>query len=524
VPPEAQKETLESKARLLLARERELYELRLRRARAEDWLQALQNVWPERFDVANNVLARRALDLLVGSLKFELAAALEYEPQAQTLIWGCRDPEQWPGEPALDDRAAAFLEQTPVGNYDAATCTPLSALAARLGFAKFYWTWCPSFRGSRFLFLAGCGERTAPFHVYTDDDRGHFAAFANHAAALLSNALLVTDVNRERAELETANRGLDRSLSELRETQAQLMTSSRMAALASRRAGMAEVATGILHNVGNVLNSLVVCSDMAREHAEALPISGLERLSQLFADQDDLSTFFRTDPRAPKTLVYLGQITGQFETERQRMLSELNQLQLHLNHVTAIISRQQEYAKTGAVEPCSALQIMEDALTLAEGARQSDAVLVVREFDAVEELEVDRHRVLQILVNLLTNALQALDESDQPSKRLVARIKSTASGMVHFAVEDNGIGISPEVAASLFQHGFTTRQAGHGFGLHTSLLSANQMGGDLRFTSAGRGFGATFVLELPRHCPAPSSNGARRVRAAASRPVQEELP
>jgi signal transduction histidine kinase len=59
------------------------------------------------------------------------------------------------------------------------------------------------------------------------------------------------------------------------------------------------------------------------------------------------------------------------------------------------------------------------------------------------------------------------------------------------------MGIAPEMLTRIFQYGFTTRQEGHGFGLHSSALAAQEMGGTLTVHSEGPGHGATFILELP---------------------------
>jgi two-component system NtrC family sensor kinase len=495
------KEVVDGKAKLLLQRERELYELRHLRSRAEEWFTALHAVWPERFDVALDVLARRATDLLVGALSFEYAAAFEYRTETGELVFACSDPVPLPAGFQIERGAAEHFEARGAGRYDqladGTDDAPLEPLARSLGLAKFFWRWCSSYRNTRFLFLAGSSPRTAQFHLFPNTDRDHFAMFTSHAAALLSNSLLVADVRREQFELAAANRGLDNSLRELEQTQAKLLASTQMVALASRQAGMAEVATGILHNVGNVLNSVNVCSEVALERVNALPVEGVGRVVELLAEQADVGAFFARDPRGPKALDYLQRLSQRLASERAEIASELGQLMQHLTHVAAIVSRQQAYARTGSVERCALAELMDDALLLARNSHHQRSVEVIRAFAPAPDVSIDRHRVLQILVNLINNALQALHDSDRPDKRLVARIGVAAEQLVQLAIEDNGVGIAPEHAARLFQHGFTTRPNGHGFGLHNSALTAQELGGVLRFESAGPGRGATFILELP---------------------------
>jgi two-component system, NtrC family, sensor kinase len=513
-----------SKAKLLLQRERELYELRHLRSRAEEWFTALHAVWPERFDVELDVLARRATDLLVGGLSFEYAAAFEYRVETGELVFACSDPLPLPAGVRIERAAADYFEGNAAGRFDGSQGEPLVRLAESLGLAKFFWRWCSSYRGTRFLFLAGSSPRTAMFHTFPDTDRDHFAMFTSHAAALLSNSLLVADVRREQEELEAANRGLDNSLKELEQTQAKLLASTQMVALASREAGMAEIATGILHNVGNVFNSVNVCSEVALERVNALPIDGLGRVVELLWQQPDLPTFFARDPRGPKTIEYLARLSRTLVEERTLITSELEQLVGHLAHVAAIVSRQQAYAKSGNAERCVLAELMDDALLLTHSGGRQDSVEVIKAFTPAPDVFVDRHRVLQILVNLITNALQALNDSARPDKRLIAHIGVTEERLVRLAIEDNGVGIAPEHAARLFQHGFTTRANGHGFGLHNSALTAQELGGALSFESAGLGRGARFILELPVSRAEP--RGASRAPRTASREIvlREKVP
>ena len=123
-------------------------------------------------------------------------------------------------------------------------------------------------------------------------------------------------------------------------------------------------------------------------------------------------------------------------------------------------------------------------------------IRVVREFDEVPLVSVDKHKVLQILVELIRNAKYACDESGKTDKLLTIRIGPTANG-VRISVIDNGVGIAAENMQRLFTHGFTTRQSGHGFGLHSGALAAQELGGSLQAKSEGLGCGAAFILELP---------------------------
>jgi signal transduction histidine kinase len=130
-------------------------------------------------------------------------------------------------------------------------------------------------------------------------------------------------------------------------------------------------------------------------------------------------------------------------------------------------------------------------------ALERHAVKTVRQYDAHPPvIQADKHKILQILVNLIRNAKQACDDSGKPDKQIVIRVYN-GNGTVKISTSDNGVGIPPENLERIFNHGFTTRKNGHGFGLHNSALAAKEMGGVLRVASPGSGQGAEFTLELP---------------------------
>jgi signal transduction histidine kinase len=92
--------------------------------------------------------------------------------------------------------------------------------------------------------------------------------------------------------------------------------------------------------------------------------------------------------------------------------------------------------------------------------------------------------------------MQAFDDSVGKDKQITLRITHENSRM-KIAVIDNGIGIPKENMDRIFGHGFTTRKDGHGFGLHSGALTAQELGGTLTVFSEGSGRGSKFTLELP---------------------------
>jgi len=267
---------------------------------------------------------------------------------------------------------------------------------------------------------------------------------------------------------------------------------------ASRQAGMAEVATNVLHNVGNILNSVNISASLVTERVKQSKAPGLRRVAALLEEQGDRAGAFLADDERGKRLPgYLAALGEQLVADQAAVLQELASLRSNLEHIKDTVTMQQSYAKLcGVMETVKVTELVEDSLRLNAGAFVRHGVTLRREFSDVPPITVDKHKVLQILVNLVRNAKYACDESGRKDKLLTLRVEGIPGG-VRISVIDNGVGIAPENMGRLFTHGFTTRQSGHGFGLHSGALAAQELGGTLRAQSDGPGLGATFILDLP---------------------------
>ena len=267
----------------------------------------------------------------------------------------------------------------------------------------------------------------------------------------------------------------------------------------SRQSGMAEIATSVLHNVGNVLNSVNVSAMMVAEKVRESRIDRIPALvGVLQQHSDDLETFLRHDPKGQRVLPYLANLSSHLERERASMLKELDLLTDHVGHIKQIVATQQNYAKvSGLIERISPADLMEDALRILQTGFQRQDILLQKEFEEDLEIESDKHQIMQILLNLLRNAKQAIGDSERQEKLVRLRISRHGDDRVRIEVRDSGVGIPKENLTRIFAHGFTTKSTGHGFGLHSGALAAKQLGGSLRVESEGPGLGATFTLELP---------------------------
>jgi PAS domain S-box-containing protein len=267
----------------------------------------------------------------------------------------------------------------------------------------------------------------------------------------------------------------------------------------SRHAGMAEVATGVLHNVGNVLNSVNVSAMLVVDRLSKSRVAHLANVTALLRENAaNLGEFLTNDPRGRKLPAFIGTLAERLSVEQSELLRELEGLTRNVAHIKEIVSVQQGYAKvSGVIESLEATDLVEDALEMNGAAFDRHGVEVIREFADVPPVRVDKHKVLQILINVIRNAKYAVSESSRHDKQITVRIGANGNRRVKIAVADNGIGIAQENLARIFGHGFTTKKDGHGFGLHSAALAATETGGSLSAHSDGPGQGATFTLELP---------------------------
>jgi PAS domain S-box-containing protein len=267
--------------------------------------------------------------------------------------------------------------------------------------------------------------------------------------------------------------------------------------LASRQAGMAEVATNVLHNVGNVLNSVNVSASLVAERIRKSKCTGLARVAGLLTEHASDLAGFLNGTQGQHLPGYLQELATELVTERDAAVAELSALRSNVEHIKEIVAMQQGYAKRGGITDTLDVRLLvEDSLRMNEGAFSRHGVTVVRDFAEVPPIQGDKHKVLQILVNVIRNAKYACAEMKGGPKRVTVRIRATRDA-IQVSVIDTGVGIPKENLQRIFNHGFTTRRDGHGFGLHSSALAAKELGGSLQGDSAGPNQGATFTLSLP---------------------------
>ncbi len=295
--------------------------------------------------------------------------------------------------------------------------------------------------------------------------------------------------------------GLSKDITTIKQSEAKLEQVHKQLVEASRQAGMAEVATSVLHNVGNVLNSINISATLTQDQIKNSRIANVARVAALMREHAaDLPSFLTQDPKGQQLPSYLAKLAEHLAQEQTTILEEIRGLKKNVEHINEIVSMQQSYARiAGVTDTVKVTDLVEDALRINAGALTRHEVTLLRDYAPnLPDVTVEKHKVLQVLVNLIRNAKYACDESGSRDKQLKVRVAaSEGNDRVRIEVIDNGVGIPAENLTRIFNHGFSTRKEGHGFGLHSGALAATELRGRLTAFSEGPGKGATFTLEFP---------------------------
>lgn len=292
---------------------------------------------------------------------------------------------------------------------------------------------------------------------------------------------------------------LQTQIEERKRIEAQVEESHKQLLHSTRMAGMAEMANSVLHNVGNVLNSANMLTSLISEHVRSTKTSTLLKTTSLLSEhRQDLGDFLTHDEHGKFVPELLNQLAANLEENRNRVIVKVDALAESVQHIKEIISMQQKYARVSTpTEKVMITEVVDDALRLSSAAFARGGIFISRQYETKMVMDIDRHKLLQILFNLLENARHACAEDRRSNRQVTILVSEAAQERVRISVADNGVGIAAEYLPRLFSQGFFIRKDGHGFGLHSSALAAQDMGGTLSVQSDGLGKGAVFILEIP---------------------------
>ncbi|WP_080942528.1 DAHL domain-containing protein [Pseudomonas fluorescens] len=331
------------------------------------------------------------------------------------------------------------------------------------------------------------------YHMYLAVCAGLMALLMIYLAVRLVRSYSV--INQINRELQTANDNLEERV---QERTRELKAAERELVDAARMAGMAEIATNVLHNVGNVLNSVNISADLVTRKLKNSKTQGLGKAVKMMNEHaTDLGQFITEDEKGKLLPRYFNELVDSVAAEQALLIEELAQLTKSIDHIKEIVTTQQTYAGAARlIEPLNVADLFEDALRMNSGSLSRHHVTVIKDYQDTPVILGDKHRLLLILINLISNAKFAMSNVEHP-REMTLGIRIVDQTTLHVSVQDRGEGISRENQARIFNHGFTTRKEGHGFGLHSCALAAVEMNGRLQAYSEGPGQGALFTLEIP---------------------------
>ena len=264
---------------------------------------------------------------------------------------------------------------------------------------------------------------------------------------------------------------------------------------------LADVASTVLHNIGNVLTSVTVAANMVESVVDQSSVTLVNRMAELMnAHQEDLGTYLTEDPKGKRIPTSLEKLGAHLVEEQQTVLTEMKGLVRNIRHMKQIIASQQTMAKSaGKVESIALVDVLSHAMEMSFQPEDAKWMTIHRDYQEVPPVLVDQHQLLQILVNLLRNAKQAMRQQGQEHHELRLRVKNhnNEKTSVVMTIQDSGIGIAREHLSKMFTRGFTTKQDGNGIGLHSSIVAIQNMGGSMLVHSDGVGKGALFTLIFP---------------------------
>lgn len=330
------------------------------------------------------------------------------------------------------------------------------------------------------MYLAVCASLMALLMIYL-------------AVRLVRSYAVINQINQA---LQSSNERLEERVQErtreLKEAERELVDAARMA-------GMAEIATNVLHNVGNVLNSVNISAELVTRKLRSSKTLGLTKAVNMMNEHaENLGRFITLDEKGRLLPRYFNELVDSIAAEQRLLIDELAQLTKSIDHIKEIVTTQQTYAGAARlIEPLNVSDLFEDALRMNSGALSRHHVTVIKDYQDVPAIMGDKHRLLLILINLISNAKFAMSHISEHPREMTLGIRILDETQLCLSVKDRGEGISPENLARIFNHGFTTRKDGHGFGLHSCALAAVEMNGRLHVHSDGPGQGALFTLELP---------------------------
>ncbi len=324
----------------------------------------------------------------------------------------------------------------------------------------------------------------------------HMMQTIQHSHGQLSHQVQL--LQESEMQLEKLNATLKEEINERKLAEEKISALQSKLLLAARRAGMADIANGVLHNVGNILNSVATSIGVIRERSSDDKITKVEKIVDLLLQQNDIGKFFSEDPKAKNIPNYLSMIAKSLQEDKNLILDEILILDKNIDVIKNVVTSQQSASESiGIVEKVNLANLIDDALSVNKFIYEKSDIKIIRDYDDNKTILIDRVKLLHIIVNFIKNGIESVLSNNNNHKVIIIRTENVDVDHIMIQVEDNGIGIIPEHLDKIFSFGFTTKKTGHGFGMHTSANFAGEINGRIFAESKGLNKGALMTLILP---------------------------
>lgn len=293
--------------------------------------------------------------------------------------------------------------------------------------------------------------------------------------------------------------GIAIDITSLKEANEKLYSLQQKFLISAREAGMADIATNVLHNVENILNSINVSIVSIHEQLNNSIINDLQEVSRLLKQhKKTIADYISKDKNGKYIPEFISKIYEKLNSEKIIITNETKSLEVNLSHIRDIITLEQSLStKMGLTEKTDIPELIKDVLMLTKTRYQATKIQIVTDFSPIKTVIIDREKLFYVLTSLVINAIDSVLESNNHNKKIILRLKQKNDRCFMIQINDTGVGIKHENLKKIFSYEFTTKTRGHGFGLHTSVNYIEELSGSISAESEGENKGATFTLVLP---------------------------
>lgn len=330
------------------------------------------------------------------------------------------------------------------------------------------------------------GELIGLFYLDNKDVAGVFTSqrvdllhiLAAQAAVSIQNATFY----------ESLEQKVEKRTDQLRQAQHALLETA-------HRAGMADVAVDLLHNVNNVLTNVTTAGGMVQQQLRYSALDKLGKANEITKEHlDDFDKFFAEDPKAKILLQLYLKIEQKLQNDHELIAQNICDLLESAEEINRIVSAQSRYV-TGdrLIENLSLSSLVEEVLLIKQ--RVIGDIVVERSFTEVTDVQVQKSKLVYVLASLLETAVEALSEQKVGSRTIRFEIHDDNDG-VYLNVAHNGRGLPPEVTELIFSQSYQNHKNEPTYSLHNCANYMTEMGGQITAQSDENDGETTFTLSF----------------------------